>query len=326
MAKRKQVRVEDLAFPQLLQVIGEAEGRMSAHEAETAQALHPVLRLLLDKRTGPAVMVGTLARTAILFVVDHDEFQAACNSGASPTTELPPLPYSRIAVECQEDATWAVGYSDGSHDYDLELFTINEEEPGKVWSVCLLLRVAGTYDAPMQAVQMFTVYAGGRVEFLNVRQRRDLPDLSQAENQNELRSLLDQMRPNAFEWDERVYEPDDPVAIGARAIPIEFAHLVNARGVTVDPVAIPRPQRRRFSRSRATHPQVYFVYIGDGTSDAGGVSDREYHCRWLVRGHWRHYADGERTWVRPYIKGPAGAPWRGRPIYVVTEEEAALTA
>lgn len=41
----------------------------------------------------------------------------------------------------------------------------------------------------------------------------------------------------------------------------------------------------------------------------------DWKCSWLVRGHWRQaphggtFSDGrERTWIRPYIKGPDGLP------------------
>lgn len=49
----------------------------------------------------------------------------------------------------------------------------------------------------------------------------------------------------------------------------------------------------------------------DAQDDA---SAREYHHRWLVRGHWRQQAHGpgrmERKpiWIAPHIKGPEGAP------------------
>ena len=45
--------------------------------------------------------------------------------------------------------------------------------------------------------------------------------------------------------------------------------------------------------------------------DGGG---REYHHRWVVRGHWRQQAHGpgrslrRTTWVPSYLKGPDGAP------------------
>lgn len=48
-------------------------------------------------------------------------------------------------------------------------------------------------------------------------------------------------------------------------------------------------------------------------------SGRQYHHRWVVRGHWRDQACGpglkqrRRVWVPPYTKGPDGAPLLERP-------------
>jgi hypothetical protein len=36
----------------------------------------------------------------------------------------------------------------------------------------------------------------------------------------------------------------------------------------------------------------------------------DWSCRWIVQGHIRHLPTGKTTWVRPYIKGPDGAPIR----------------
>lgn len=48
-------------------------------------------------------------------------------------------------------------------------------------------------------------------------------------------------------------------------------------------------------------------------ADYAPMSDREYTCRWLVRGHWRQQyypSRGERSpiWIMPYIKGPDDMP------------------
>lgn len=44
---------------------------------------------------------------------------------------------------------------------------------------------------------------------------------------------------------------------------------------------------------------------------------REYKYRRMVRGHWRRLPE-KSMWIKAYIKGPAGAPWKGRPVYKVT--------
>jgi hypothetical protein len=46
----------------------------------------------------------------------------------------------------------------------------------------------------------------------------------------------------------------------------------------------------------------------------GSSSDRQYHHRWWVGGHWRqqacgpNHADRRPKWIAPYVKGPEGAP------------------
>jgi hypothetical protein len=97
---------------------------------------------------------------------------------------------------------------------------------------------------------------------------------------------------------------------------ILLVQLIDVLGARQVELSIPRPHRRAHERRHQhSHPAVYFVDLRQAGDQKPG-SGREYRHRWLVRGHWRHLADGRRTWVRPYVKGPAGAPWRGRPIYV----------
>lgn len=56
---------------------------------------------------------------------------------------------------------------------------------------------------------------------------------------------------------------------------------------------------------------------GDGSS-----SDRQYHHRWWVGGHWRqqacgpNHADRRPKWIAPYVKGPDGAPLKKDRVYL----------
>jgi len=56
----------------------------------------------------------------------------------------------------------------------------------------------------------------------------------------------------------------------------------------------------------------------------GEATDREYSCRWIVRGHWRQqfYPRAARhvpLWIHPHLKGPDGKPLRTRPdVFAVT--------
>jgi hypothetical protein len=319
MKDGRKVRVEDLVFPNLIAGLGEV---MPVDEAAVTTTLHP---LFAHKKAGPPLIFAAMARTATLFLVDHGEYaEALASVEAAPLLpELPPLPYPRIAVECLEDATWQMG--DGErHLLDLMLFFIAEMERGRSWTVVLLCREPKEDEDDFGQFQpwidAYTIFSDGRVE--HYFGPEDVPDKG---------DYID-MTKVTTEVRVRVYAADDPRAISMRAIPIEFAHIVNARGVTVEPVGIPRPQRRRFTRNKLVHPQVYFVKIGgEDIEGHPGHGDRQYHCRWLVRGHYVRNEHGEFVipgkgrcyWRRPYIKGPAGAPWRGRPVYVVEPLEEA---
>ena len=95
---------------------------------------------------------------------------------------------------------------------------------------------------------------------------------------------------------------------------VQIIDVLGARHVQLD---VPRPHRRAHERRFGLpHPQVYFVDLRQAGEKKAGAGGHQYNHRWLVRGHWRHLPSGRRTWVRPYVKGPAGAPWRGRPVYV----------
>jgi len=108
--------------------------------------------------------------------------------------------------------------------------------------------------------------------------------------------------------------------------PAGIAQLIDVVGSVHEVVPLPRATRRRFERRyRGAHPAVYFVNLrtaGDPLEIGHGES--HYRHRWLVRGHYRRQNNGRFsvpgkgtcTWVRPYVKGPVGAPWKGRPVYV----------
>lgn len=90
---------------------------------------------------------------------------------------------------------------------------------------------------------------------------------------------------------------------------VQALHLITARGVEHE--KLPRPQRREFERKiKRKYPQAFIIKIGTTSAyERGDGSGRALTCRFMVRGHWRHY-ETKRTWIRPYIKGPADAPWR----------------
>lgn len=78
-----------------------------------------------------------------------------------------------------------------------------------------------------------------------------------------------------------------------------------------------RPVRRRLERRGVQDLQpVRVVTLRHQGSAGAGDGSREFHHRWLVKGHWRNqwYSSQERhvpIWISPHIKGPEGAPLLG---------------
>lgn len=327
MHKCRPVRIEELLLPRILKVVDDLErASLPADEARATIGMQPIVQAMFDPLLTAPMFFGVMARTAVLFTVDHDEFvDVLVSAGAAPLTpELPPLPYPRIAAECIEDETWSLHTAeDDGFEHPLmalELFMVNETIQGERWDVVYLLSDPEEYVTPKdrrQYTMLFSVFQDGSVKHYG--RGKNVPAFTDLE---QLSAWMDKHDPS---WDEIMPEssfaPDHPVAISSRTVPIEFAHLINAHGVTLEPVLPTRHDRRSAQRRGFVFPQVYLVEIKGGVEESGGRSDREYHCRWMVRGHWRRYKDGRKTWVRPYIKGPAGAPWKGRPVYVLASEQ-----
>lgn len=79
-----------------------------------------------------------------------------------------------------------------------------------------------------------------------------------------------------------------------------------------------RPERRRTQRAGLPERDVRVIRLRRGEGgDPTGESGREYHHRWVVRGHWRQQPWGpgrqlrRPVWILPHIKGPEGAPLLG---------------
>jgi hypothetical protein len=79
-------------------------------------------------------------------------------------------------------------------------------------------------------------------------------------------------------------------------------------------------RRRRLDPSAVRVIELRRKYTATG----GGASGREYHSRWVVRGHWRNQwypsRDGHKPiWIAPHVKGPEDAPLlTGEKVYAWT--------
>lgn len=95
-----------------------------------------------------------------------------------------------------------------------------------------------------------------------------------------------------------------------------------------------RASRRRIEKRGKTPPPIRVIalrHAGGSHGSEGG--SREWHHRWLVRGHWRMAAVGEGrherrpVWVSPHVKGPSDAPLLGgEKVYVVKADPRADAA
>lgn len=77
-----------------------------------------------------------------------------------------------------------------------------------------------------------------------------------------------------------------------------------------------RASARRLARSGIATTRVRVITLRRAAGEGSGLSDREFHHRWVVRGHWRQQWLPSRsvhrpTWIAPHVKGPDGAPLLG---------------
>lgn len=93
-----------------------------------------------------------------------------------------------------------------------------------------------------------------------------------------------------------------------------------------------RPTRRRLQREGRPVPPIRVIGLRRPPSSGNGAgeSGREWHHRWIVRGHWRQAACGagrtERrpVWIAPHVKGPEDAPLiGGEKVYLVSDRKPA---
>jgi hypothetical protein len=86
---------------------------------------------------------------------------------------------------------------------------------------------------------------------------------------------------------------------------------------TVSEAELDRSTRRRLERQKIEPKPVRIITLRrPKSSSEHGESDREYHHRWIVRGHWRQQWYPSRevhrpVWIAPHIKGPEDAPLLG---------------
>lgn len=261
---------------------GLTEDGLPAMETEDV----PHLSLLERNRAIVNCALFKLERSQI-FLVDREDSRMAMNSAFDSDEqlcdyELPPLPFEMIALEPSDGAGWVFGHKDENGEVvpdeaAVSFMMLEEIEQGESWVLESLMHRPGD--------------AGG------------LNTLSW------VRSVLN--RGHGLVHEDNLGDDHEFYRRSANSV-IQLIHLITANGTKQEAISPPRPQRRNWERkSGRKFPVVRLVVIGgeNNPSEINTETGRVYTHRWLVRGHWRNYQDGKRIWVRPYVKGPAGAPW-----------------
>lgn len=260
-------------------------GKLSAAERQVVRALHPAeMRPLIHgpSRTMAPAEVATVLTSGISITVPLEPMLAVRDASVIPPY-LPRLPYPVTIFELYD--------GDGDHNYFTSLDTwqvvacaLAETEPGREWLAWPLVQMMEAGRTTFGATST-TMRADGERAWLE-------NDSGSGDRSWMMRDL----------W--------------------ACAQLATARGAVTTQMG-DRRTRRRWARGLGWKPPtIYHLDIGgshEATAEEGG---RVYTCRWLVRGHWRHAGPEGRTWIRPYIKGPVGAPFKGRPTYTVRRPEA----
>lgn len=301
--------------------------RLDAHEAIAALAKDPLYRARLveergQKETERAIFSNELWLDTLTVLRTGGHFIFSCEditpelvevTLGSPRSVLPPMPFPRMWLEINDPdlGLTRILDLDGRPSLILGLALI-EVTPCTHWEVLVPLldqergreldRSATEHDLIDWATAIRRweiVVRDGSVQVLFGEQ--DLVD-------------RDALPPNwAAMWERFLC-----------VLPEVLVELVHLCGVTLMPQHLPRQTRREFHRRfGVSHPSLYWVHLGAATEGHPGSGDRMFYHRWLVRGHYRRDARGGHevpgkglcVWVRPYIKGPDGAPWKGRGVY-----------
>lgn len=272
------------------------------------------------------MFVKTLMCTGGLYRLDGgaDGTQGVLDSiwGGLPVGELPPLPYPRMWFEARDAhgnyvPLWKGDAPEGSWnglDADtLWALGITEITPGTTWGVIAVRQQDWTYTADDE-VRDLSALRYERIHAL---------DLQMAPDSAEGMFVMPDADDDAKAESETAYR-------GAMATwALVLADIVTARNVDRREVPFGRKTRKQLQRAAPGGrfaPRLYNVSIATATDDPLDETHRSLSVRFLVRGHWRvskalhaKWIDSKEAhcvWVAAYVKGPAFAPWKGRPVYV----------
>lgn len=279
--------------------IAENVGGVATDEESVRLAIERVDQLRnesLSQQVRADLLLARLVQQSILFVVDRDTMVQAVESLAPGWIELPPLPFPDVLIE-GDGPPWAILDRDTREWlFSVHHLWVQEVQRGARWDGAFFLQKAFRVRFPQRDG---TTLEDHPIEVLLFELTPDQVTFRNAHGST----------------DGVNYPLSDPLPRFA----LEAIHFITARGVSLATIKPSRQVRRNAQRKGVVLPErLYWVHIKDELINRiGGDGMREFHCRWLVRGHWRRLDAERKTWIKPYIKGPPGAPWRGRPVYHV---------
>jgi hypothetical protein len=123
--------------------------------------------------------------------------------------------------------------------------------------------------------------------------------------------------------DDRAYPEHSPLSIWGPSVIAAWLLMMQPLAV-VSEVEPDRAARKRLHRINQDPAAVRVIELRRPKHSGGepGESGREYHHRWITRGHWRQQWYATRqvhrpVWIAPHVKGPEGAPMiGGEKVYV----------
>ncbi len=101
---------------------------------------------------------------------------------------------------------------------------------------------------------------------------------------------------------------------------VNLINYINAQNVKIKKayrkesfVSLPGGRKKKPKRFLVQSKPYYWIEIDkkvyeEKEGEPGHSWELEY--RVWVRGHFRHYQDGKRIWIEPFVKGPPDAPWK----------------
>ena len=225
------------------------------------------------------------------YSIGHDFFDAISSCDTSPA-HLPPLPFHSMVIDIDSKKGDSVlSLISDEFSIDFHGFCVVESVRGSMWDVAALVFTVKIGESEKGKVQGMLSYIGYKIT-----------------NDRDSVIVVDEGGVGSYIRSKEL-----------RSWVVEMVHIITAKNV--DSIPESRQIRRNLSRKMGIDRiNSFTINMHNYIHNAGNAaSSRVYHCRWIVRGHWREYKkSGKKTWVDPYIKGPPGMPWRNpnKPIYM----------